>query len=123
MNTSRYWMVLVAGIFLIALIVPVSSSYTIQIHPASRPEGLSSYSTLTQLSSLQNQDLQSMLPQRVNFTELNLPTQTSGSIGSVRAYTDVISGDPVVSFHDFVSVNGQIFTFSYSSHWESGPIR
>lgn len=123
MNTSRYWMVLVSVVLLMALIVPVSSSYTIQIHPVSRPDGLTSYSTLSQIRSLQNHDLQSVLPERVNISQQNLPVQTSGSIGSVRAYTDVISGDPVVRFHDFVSVNGQIFTFSYSSHWESGPVR
>ena len=124
MKVAKLWMVLVTGILLITLIVPVSS-YNIQIHPVSRPEGLSAYSSLSQLSSLQNQDLQSVLPERVNFSDRIVPTQTStsGSIGSVRAYTDVISGDPAVNFHEMVSVTGQIFSFSYSSHWESGPVR
>lgn len=126
MTFKKYW-IAVLIILISALAIP-SMAYSIQVYQTERPDGLSGYSTLSQVTSRSSMSDLISTQQRTGINDLisrftGGQTSITASSGSVSAFSSYTSTDPIIDFHERVSVDGLITNFRYSAHWESGAVR
>jgi hypothetical protein len=118
---ARYLIILTAVVLGLVVASPVSAFYSLSVsgmsaNPAFSPGFQSPFKDFSQQSS----------PSAFDVMKDYKPATVTGPLqGSVRAYSNGMyqDGNTAVKFSESVSVNGEIYSFSYSASFNSGNIR